>query len=73
MSESLHVRLQIPICEVKVACDGNTLFKGRKICGRCEETLAKRAKQKAAQEQKAEPVLRGEVHRTYTRKKKTVE
>ena len=34
------------ICTVMIACDGASMQQGRDMCGKCRETLAKRAKQK---------------------------
>ena len=35
--------MDLPICTVQTACDGNTLMHGRTVmCGRCEEKLKKR-------------------------------
>ena len=53
-SKSLRSAMQVPLCNTKVACDGNTLFNGRTMCLKCEEALAKKAKNK----DKA-PVLKG--------------
>lgn len=55
--------LQLPLCEVKVACDGNRLMGTRKVCGKCEEALAKKAKRDG----KA-PVLKGVPSRTNKRR-----
>lgn len=47
--------MTLPMCPAKIACDGATLHKNRTMCAKCEERLARRAKEKAP------PKLKGEV------------
>lgn len=52
---SAGILAQKPLCKMMLACDGNTLTANRReagFCGKCAETLAKRAK--------PTPPLRGE-------------
>jgi len=56
---SLRSAMQTPLCSEKIACDGSPLYKGRTMCGKCEEALAKRAKSKAK-----ETTLKGVPSRT---------
>ncbi len=56
--------MQRALCTEKIACDGNPLYRDRKICSKCEEALAKKNREKA----KKEPVLKGVPSRTNKRR-----
>lgn len=42
-----NANFTLPLCEAKVACDGNELRHNRTICGPCEKAIAKRTKKPA--------------------------
>lgn len=60
--------MTLPMCPVKLACDGATIRDGRAMCSKCAERMARKAKEKAPVKLKGEkptqPSKRGRKPRT---------